>query len=182
MAEQPDDELVKEVFAHYGLAAYLAHVLERSLVNALTTVYGPGPTRLTPTELERRFEDLSKKGLGALAQVLAEAGLSEPVVAKVQAALEERNRLAHQFFWDHAADFMSVEGCQRMLADLEEIQHRIADCAESVVAEVHQWAQAHGITTRDFDAVQQTMLERGRVLTEAEVGEVLSSGPRREQA
>ena len=73
--------LVKEVFAHYGLAAYLAHVLERSLVNALTTVYGPGPTRLTPTELERRFEDLSKKGLGALAQVLAEAGLSEPVVA-----------------------------------------------------------------------------------------------------
>jgi hypothetical protein len=182
MVEQPDDELVKEVFAHYGLAAYLAHVLERSLVNALSTVYGPGPTRLTPTELERRFEDLSKKGLGALGGVLSEAGLSGPVVARVQAALQDRNRLAHQFFWDHAADFISVEGCERMLADLEEMQHRLADCAASVVAEVHQWAAAHGITTSDFDAVQQTMLDRGRVLTEDEVGEVLASGPRREQA
>ena len=33
-----------------------------------------------------------------------------------------------------------------------------------------------------FDAVHQTMLERGRVLTEAEVGEVLASGPGRQQA
>lgn len=182
MAEQPDDELVKEVFAHYGLAAYLAHVLERSLVNALTTVYGPGPTRLTPSELEQRFEDLSKKGLSALGAILGEAGLSGPVVAKVQAALQDRERLAHQFFWDHAADFMSVDGCRRMLDDLDEVQRRLAECDASVVAEVHQWAEAHGITTKDFDAVQQTMLKRGRVLTEAEVGEVLASGPQREQA
>ena len=58
MASQPDDELVKEVFAHHGLAVYLAHVLERSLVNALTTVYGPGPARLTERQLEQRFQDL----------------------------------------------------------------------------------------------------------------------------
>jgi hypothetical protein len=62
------------------------------------------------------------------------------------------------------------------------MQRGFAECDAWVVAEVHQWAAAHGITTKDFDAVQQTMLERGRVLTEAEVGAVLASGPQREQA
>jgi hypothetical protein len=47
----PDDELVKEVFAHTAWQSTY-HVLERSLVNALTTVYGPGPTRVTQHQLE----------------------------------------------------------------------------------------------------------------------------------
>jgi hypothetical protein len=175
MVSQPDDELVKDVFAHYGLATYLAYVLERGLVNALTTVYGPGPTKLTAAQLEERFEDLSQKGLSGLLTTLRDAGLSAELVTVVQAALEDRNRLVHHFFWDHALDFASEEGCHRMLAELTEVEHRFVECEARVVAEVHQWAAAHGITTADFDAVQQAMLERGHVLNDEEVKEVLGS-------
>jgi hypothetical protein len=178
MASQPDDELVKDVFAHYGLAAYLAHVLERSLVNALTTVYGPGSTRLTERQLEERFQDLSKKGLGSLLTTLREAGLSAEVLLVVQAALEDRDRLVNRFFWDHAVDFASEDGCHRMLSELTEMEHRFLECDARVTNEVHQWAAAHGLTTADFDAVQQAMLERGRVLSGEEVDEVLGSGRR----
>jgi hypothetical protein len=178
MGDQPDDELVKDVFAHYGLAAYLAYVLERTLVNALTTVYGPGPTTLTRQQLDERLEDLSKQGIGALLGTLRKAGLSEDVLTVVQAALAERERLIHQFFWRHAADFISVDGCQRMVAELTETQHRFVECEARVAAEVHRWAAAHGITTSDFDAVQAAMLERGRVLDQAEIQEVLRSGGR----
>ena len=176
MASQPDDELVKDVFAHYGLAAYLAHVLERSLVNALTTVYGPGPTRLTERQLEERFQELSKKGLTALLTKLREAGLSAEALLVVEAALEDRDRLINHFFWDHALDFASEDGCQRMLSELTEMEHRFLECDARVLAEVHQWAAAHGITTADFDAVQQAMLERGRVLTGEELDALLGSG------
>jgi hypothetical protein len=175
MGDQPDDELVKDVFAHYGLAAYLAHVVERSLVTALTTVYGPGPTKLTRQQLDERFEDFSKQGIGALLATLGKAGLSEETLTIVHAALAERDRLTHQFFWEHAADFLSVDGCQRMIAELTETQRRFVECEARVVAEVHQWASAHGITTTDFDAVHAAMLERGHVLDEAEIEEVLRS-------
>jgi len=178
MASQPDDELVKDVFAHYGLAAYLAYVLERSLVNALTTVYGPGPTRLTESQLEARFQDLSKKGLSALLTTLRDAGLSAEVLLIVQAALQDRDRLVNHFFWEHAVDFASEDGCHRMLSDLTEMEHRFLECDARVQAEVHEWAAAHGITTADYDAVQQAMLERGRVLSGEEVDDVLGSGRR----
>jgi hypothetical protein len=178
MQDQPDDELVKDVFAHYGLAAYLAHVLERTLVNALTTVYGPGPTKLTRQQLDERLEELSQQGTGALLDTLRKSGLSEAVLTAVKAALSERERLTHQFFWKHAADFMTVEGCQRMIADLTETQRRFAECESQVAAEVHQWASAHGIKTSDFDAVQAAMLERGHVLDETEIEELLRSGGR----
>lgn len=173
MASQPDDELVKEVFAHYGLAAYLAYVLERSLVNALTTVYGPGQTRLSEQQLEERFQQLNRKGLGALIITLKEAGLSAELLPVVQSALGDRDRLLNRFYWEHAVDFASEEGCQRMLSELTELEHRFLECDTRVQAEVHQWAGAHGLTTADFDAVQQAMLERGRVLSGDEIDDVL---------
>ncbi|WP_338201358.1 hypothetical protein [Candidatus Nephthysia bennettiae] len=175
MASPPDDDLVKDVFANYGLAAYLSHVLERSLVNALTTVYGPGPARLTEQQLELRFQELSVKGIGALLSTLRDAGLSTEVLLVVQGALEDRNRLVNHFFWDHMVDIATDEGCHRMLAELTEVEHRFIECDARVVEEVHRWAAAHGMTTTDFDAVQQATLERGRVLSGEEVDEVLGS-------
>src|SRR6202035_2868118 len=103
-------------------------------------------------------------------------GLSAEVLLVVQGALEDRNRLVNHFFWDHTVEIATEEGCQRMLAELTEMEHRFIECDARVVSEGHQWAGAHGITTADFDAVQQAMLERGRVLTREEVEKVLGSG------
>ncbi len=175
-AKQPDDELVKEVFAHFGLAVYLAQVLEHSLLNALTTAYGPGPNKLTQAELEKRFENLNARTLSALLSTLRDAGLPADLMPTVRAALEDRNRLAHEFFWAHALDFTSAEGCRRLLAELLEMQQRMSDCTGRVEAEVHRWAAAHGIRTDDFDAIHAAMLDRGHVLSGTEVEEVI--GPR----
>jgi hypothetical protein len=175
VAETPDDELVREVFAHFGLAAYLAQVLERSLATALSTTYGPGSTRVTQAEVDQRFEDLDEKSLDALQNALGNAGLSAAVMPAVRAALEDRNRLVHHFFWERAIEFMSVDGCRRMIGDLVEMQQRFRECDAQVEAEVHQWAASHGITTEDLDAAHQAMLDRGHVLTEAEIDEVLGA-------
>jgi len=177
VTERPDDELVREVFVHFGLAAYLAQVLERGLVNALTSVYGPEPYRLSQAELDQRFEALAEGNPGALPEALSRAGLSAEVMPVLRLALRDRHRLIHHFFWDRAAEFMSAEGCHRMLEDLTQMEERFRDCDARVEAEIHRWAAGHGITTDDFDAVRQAMLERGRVLSEVEVGEIME--PRR---
>ena len=175
MAETPDDELVGEVFAHFGLAAYLAQVLERSLATALSTTYGPGSTKVTQDEIDRRFEDLDEKSLDTLLNALGKAGLPAGIMPAVRAALEDRNRLVHHFFWDRAIEFMSVDGCRRMIGDLVAMQQRFRECDAQVEAEVHQWAASHGITTDDLGATHQAMLERGHVLTETEIDEVLGA-------
>jgi hypothetical protein len=173
MANLPDDELVKEVFAHFGLAAYLAQVFERSLVNALTTVYGPGQTRLTQDEVDRRFDDLSERTLGGLLKTLEGAGLAADLMPAVRDALKDRHRLTHHFFWDRAAEFLSADGCHRMLQDLSGMQARFRDCGAGVDAEVQRWAAAHGFTTEHVEAVHVAMMERGRTLDDQELEELL---------
>jgi hypothetical protein len=179
MAPAPDDELVKDVFAHYGLAAYLAHALERALVTALTTAYGPRSTKLTEQELDQRFEQLSDRRPATLIRVLREAGLSSEIMPAVRGALRDRNRLVHQFFWNQAIEFTTVEGCHRMLAELTEMQYRFGDCTEKVEAEVHRWAAGHGISAGDREAIHHAMLERGHVLSDAEIDELVRSRPAR---
>ncbi|MDQ6773755.1 MAG: hypothetical protein M3024_12335 [Candidatus Dormibacteraeota bacterium] len=60
------------------------------------------------------------------------------------------------------------------------MQQSFRDCNASVEKEVHLWAAAHGITSQDVEAVHGAMLERGRVLDEVEVGEVLGARRRGE--
>jgi hypothetical protein len=171
----PDDDLVKEVFAQFGLAVYLAEALERSLVTALTTLYGPGTRRLSDSELETRFEALNEASPAAVLKELRGAGISAETLPLVRAAMADRNRLSHHFFGDHAFELASAEGCRRMLDELAQMQDRFSDCNARVEAEVHDWAASHGITTEDRDAVHQAMLDRGRILSDEEVQQLVGS-------
>ena len=66
MAEQPDDELVKEVFAHYGLAAYLwTNDLSRSHRVSEALEYGiVGINDGAPSSAQAPFGGVKDSGLG----------------------------------------------------------------------------------------------------------------------
>jgi hypothetical protein len=175
MADPPGDDLVKDVFAHYGLAAYMAQVMERSIVNALISVYGPDETKLSQRDLDRRAERLSRRTQSALLEQLRQAGLSTEIMPDLRAALADRNRLTHHFFWDHALDFITVAGCERMRDILIAMEHRFRTCSDRVETEVQGWAASHGISPEDRDAVHQAMVESGRLLSAAEISELTGS-------
>lgn len=112
---------IREVYAQYGLTSYMSQVMERGLVNVLTvgtTVESSTPTQAT---FDRHFADLSRLTMGQLVGRFVSSTLSEPGLnTELQGATEVRNFIAHRFFWDRAAYFMSFKGREAMLTELAE--------------------------------------------------------------
>ena len=125
-----EDEHIKEVYAHFGLAMYLAQVLEHGIVNAL--IYADlvprraGHVR-TKEQWEAEFDAFMGRHfevtLGRLLKRLNEhVPVPEGLQANLNAALKARNHLAHVFFRERAAPYMSAEGRDGMLKELAEAQ------------------------------------------------------------
>ncbi len=108
MESDDKDEHVKTVYAHYGLAMYLAQVLEHGLVNALvfldllpSRIGKPISRSRWEVEfdafMERNFEATLGKMIRNLKAVVA---VHSDLEVSLQDALWRRNLLAHSFFRD----------------------------------------------------------------------------------
>jgi hypothetical protein len=64
-----EDEDVREVFAHYGLAMYASQVSERDCALVLATAYGPGPTVWNQGDFDKRLAQLHRLTLGGWSSV-----------------------------------------------------------------------------------------------------------------
>src|SRR5688500_2884929 len=117
------NEQCKEVYAHAGLAVYLAQCLEKSLENFLFLNARMTGIYLTLEQLNTCEKHLEAKTLGRLVaetrkHVQFKTGTEEILVT----ALERRNFLAHRFFKERAVDFMTKAGRDRMISELIDIQ------------------------------------------------------------
>jgi hypothetical protein len=130
MAHDGTDEHVKTVYAQFGLAMYLAQVLEHGLVNALVVldllpsrVGKPVPRK----EWEREFESFMERHFETtLGRMIRNLKTVTPVPTELETilsdALRRRNFLAHDYFRERAEKFMSIEGREDMLSELQEAQ------------------------------------------------------------
>jgi hypothetical protein len=114
------DELIREVYAHFGLAVYQAQVLEHGLANAMLYASIAAGRLPTLTDFDAFLNARFERTLGALVSELKMHVSVVPELAEVlKVALTQRNWLAHRYFRERAETFMSDEGCQAMLAELE---------------------------------------------------------------
>ncbi len=120
---EPDDDKVKDVYAHFGLAAYCGQCFEANLSNVLILGARVRGEALTLADVDRMELTNQKKTMGALIRDLRDK-TKLPAAADdlIGRALDRRNFLNHHFFRERAEDFMSVAGCNRMIAELKQIQ------------------------------------------------------------
>jgi hypothetical protein len=137
-----DDEVEiqsKEVYAHFGLAIYLAQCLEHGLVNAFFFI-DLMPNRLNlatnqvewETVVETFMEAKFRLTLGRMIDTLAKITPVDPSLADLLSdALQKRNWLAHHYFRERAEAFLTSTGRLGMIAELESAQtlFRNADSA-----------------------------------------------------
>ena len=118
----------KSVYAHFGVAIYYAQCLEHGLVNSLVYVdlipNHPRPVR-SAEDWQRSFDGFMdrefEKTLGQLIRKLsAVATVPSTLTLKLEAALRLRNWLAHEYFRERATEWLSREGRDRMILELEE--------------------------------------------------------------
>ena len=137
------NEQTKEVYAQFGLAVYLAQVLEHAIVNAMVYLdLIPSKARKVPDAaawakiFDEFMEGRFKETLGRLIRML-NALITIPLDLNELLAdsLRRRNWLMHAYFRERAEMFMTELGRDSMLSELQDIQglldrtERALDCA-----------------------------------------------------
>jgi len=152
--EYDEDEHVKTVYAYFGLAIYFSQVLEHGLVNALVNVdlIPRRAGRQVPKQewfkefdsfMDQHFETTLGKMIRSLKSVIAVPEGLESVLA---AALKKRNFLAHHYFKDRAAEFMTKSGRDEMISELQEARMLFEEADDKLDEVVKPLRERFGIT------------------------------------
>ena len=154
----PESEQIREVFARFGLAMYKAQCLERELVIILATKYGPGPSKITRTQLDKIFECLESKTLGHLVRTIVPE-ISDDEQARLKKALGIRNWLAHGYFWERATEFASESGRASMIEELQEAADEFGALDKLFTERTIEWGETIGVTRELLEKELERLLQ-----------------------
>jgi hypothetical protein len=160
MSEGEEEESdAKSTFAHFGLAYYVANVLEHGLVNVLAMARlitaRDAAEQLLSDPWEQRFKDTMGQLVRRAAPHLA---ASDGLEARLTAAMQTRNYLTHQFWRDRAEDFNFKSGRVDMIRELEAAQGQFTAADAELTEKVFKpMVAAEGITQDTIDAQHQMM-------------------------
>lgn len=160
VADNLDDEnaQIRDVYAHYGLAMYLAQCLEHGIVLALVfakllpQVRSESKTveKFSVFEFEQRFDifmddhfELTMGGL--ISRLRTSSKLAATFDADLSKAKNLRNFLAHRYFRERAEELISKIGRHSMLAELQAAQRLFERVDEELKTTADSLASASGI-------------------------------------
>ena len=153
--EHDPSEHVKEIYAHFGLAIYLAQVLEHGLVIAL--VYAdlmpnrkPHHTRADfDLFMDKHFETTMGRMIQNFKKHVAVPTEFEQLLLD---ARTKRNFLAHHYFRERADDFMKEAGREKMILELKTAQELFERTDDTLSEVVRPLREKLGFTDEKVEA------------------------------
>ena len=153
---------IKEVFAHFGMAIFHGQGVERQIAILLATKHGPGLRNITRDQFDDLLTTQFDKTLGKLiSNIRSVMMVPEDLSWDLKAALNKRNWLAHDYFWERAVQFMTTKGPAGMIGDLRTPGESFDRLDGQLIQITYEWADANGLTR---EMVQE---ELGRLVEEA---------------
>jgi len=161
---EPTAAEIKEVYARFGLAMYLAQCVERKLATLLATKYGPGVREMTQTQYDDLLRSLFKQTFGSLTKRLYRNSVetTNDLEQSLEKALEYRNWLAHNYFWERAGHFMTPKGCLFMVEELQEIVDYLYDFEHQLGSVLNEWTRQNGISEGMIEIEMQKLLQEAQ--------------------
>jgi hypothetical protein len=148
----PESEQIREVYAIFGMAMYQAQNLEKGLA-ILFAVFDDSKL-MTAWDYDARFAESFESTFGTL--VTKFAALSSPgqeqLLKQLEKAVHDRNVLAHQYFWDRAAQFCSSEGRAEMIRELVRMGNRFESLDQELGELARGIVQRRGLTKEVLQA------------------------------
>lgn len=161
-------EHCKEVYAHHGLAMYRAQCVEQSIVQLL--IYFDFFAKQVPLfksveQWKQDFDNfdqvMSAKTMGQLVKKLVDLGAVDPSIETLlREGLKARNYLAHRFFVDHALNFLSEEGRNKMIVEAEENCKLFNEIEEMLNPITHALSEKYGITQEQLKEIEQMLFKK----------------------
>ncbi len=158
-----DDDQTREVYAHAGLALYMAQVLEHGLANVIVLARAGGPEFRSPDDYDALLDDLLSRTMGQqLRRALQEIEFTDDQIERLNEALRLRNYLAHDFFRERIDHFASVAGRNRLIAELDKMRDHFAAIDRDVQEIAYALWAKHGIPRERIEAEVQKLMAASR--------------------
>jgi hypothetical protein len=159
----PEDDQTREVYAHAGLALYMAQVLEHGLANVVVLARAGGPEFRSPQHYDDLLNELLSRTMGhQLRRALEEVPFTLDQIDQLREALRLRNFLAHDFFRERIEQFGTVAGKNRLIAELDEIRDAFVRIDGEVQEIVVALFVKHGVTREAIEAEVQALMAESR--------------------
>jgi hypothetical protein len=117
---EPEAWLSREVFANFGVAIYTSQVLEHGIVNLVVWSGLRDGEYRAYEETEAANLELFRQTMGSVKKILLtrrpDIGHLDELLIR---AVRLRNFLAHEYFRERAAAFMTMEGKDQMIEELK---------------------------------------------------------------
>ena len=156
-----DSEQTRDVYAHYGLAMYLAQCLEHGIVNALVILRLPEKERYTRQDIDEFMEGKFQKTLGTLIKHLKLEVTPPPdLELLLTEALNRRNFLAHHYFREKAEKFVTRDGRSNMPHEIQNDQQLFENADDELSKVMAPFRVTHGITDSVYEAEYKHMCQK----------------------
>jgi len=129
---EPDaEELIKEVYAHFGLAYYESECLHRELCMILAFTPFQKKLNITRPRIEEELAHAFSLTLGQVKDSLKDI-LPDVLYSKLEYVVEQRNFLAHHFWFERIHLMFSIKGLRKMLEELSVLSESFSKLDEQV--------------------------------------------------
>jgi hypothetical protein len=164
--DKPDDDLARDVYAHFGLCMYIAQVFETGLINILTNLEHIKSKNATEENFDRLYKRNETLTFGNLMNALSKHNfVPQNLMQEARALKDERDHLAHRFFRDHDLDMPTVAGCNHMIEILTDRRDRFSALDHKISAlldNVYQRELGDGVWRKKLDEIEQEMRNEAR--------------------
>ena len=152
------DDLVRDTYAYFGLAIYTAQVLEHEIVNAMVIARMPDRGHVTRQDIDAFMDRQFEHTLGQLVLELNKyVAVPDELERILSEALSKRNWLVHDYFRERAEEFLTDDGCHRMISELEEARKLFKHTDHTLDVLVRPIRERFGVTdeaiAREFEVL-----------------------------
>ncbi len=158
-----ESDQIRDTYAHFGLAVYMAQVLEHGLVNAMLVASIAGGRRLSPSDVDAFMDKKFELTLGRLIRDLRVHITVDDSLAQLLAdALGKRNWLAHAYFRERAEAFMTETGRLAMIAELQAARDCFKVADDKLDEIVRPLRDRLGMTEEKIEAEMRRVVDAAR--------------------
>lgn len=155
---RPGEEEIKEVYARFGLAYYESEVLHRGLCNYYSLLPFRSEGDVSRLRIEERLDHAWSTTLGQMVRKLSASDHLAELDDRLHEAVERRNSLAHEFWFDNVHKLWTRSGVEGLLRELDEAVELFCALNELIEERTRSVGQRLGISDEVLEKAMEEIL------------------------
>lgn len=139
------DDLIREVYAQFGLSYYFSECLHKGLCNVYALLTFQDSKDMTRPRLEEKLAYAFSLTLGQAIQETKNI-VPHELHERLKIALEKRNYLAHRYWFERIHLMYSEQGLLEMRQELIELRNLFSNLDEEISSYLKSKQESFGIT------------------------------------